>query len=413
MAVLKKPRIRYLEAFPHRQDEQFLVVLRDPFQINSELLVISPELYSILPMFDGERTLKEIQAELSKDLSESVQIEHLQKIVDTLDKAYFLDNARFQNRYREVLDSFRKAHVRKAFHAGTSYPAEAPELEEKLSSFYTCERGAGLPDGKKSTGGGKLVGLIAPHIDLRSGGSTYSHAYRVLGESPTPDLFVILGTGHMGLPEFFSIADKDFETPLGVSPVDRQFLAVLRRHLGPDLFLEDLTHRNEHTIEFQLVFLQHLLGASAVRFVPVLTSFSYRDLAPGGRGEKLFLRFIEAFRRALDESKKSVCFIASADLAHMGPRYGDSAIPDDRLIGEVRAKDQEMLDLVAGADAESFFKFVEEEKDRRRICGFSPILTLLHLVDGVQGRLLAHDQALMDPTRSFVTYASLVLEERR
>ena len=168
---------------------------------------------------------------------------------------------------------------------------------------------------------------MAPHIDLRLGGSTYTHAYRELAESEPPDLFVILGTGHMGLPELFSVSSKDFETPLGTAVLDRDFLGLLREQCQEPLFGEDLTHRSEHTIEFQIVFLQHLFPRQAIRILPLLCSFSYLELCTSPYSERtrpLFWMFIEGVRKAEEQSGKRVCWIASVDLAHIGPRYGDA-----------------------------------------------------------------------------------------
>ncbi len=252
---------------------------------------------------------------------------------------------------------------------------------------------------------------MAPHIDLRLGGPTYTHAYRELAESAPPDLFVILGTGHMGLPEPFSVSSKDFQTPLGTAVTDRDFLRLLRERCQEPLFEEDLTHRSEHTIEFQVVFLQHLFPQQPIRILPVLCSFSYRELSSSPYAERtrpLFWKFIEGVRKAEAQSGKRVCWIASVDLAHIGPRYGDSFRPTEEHIKNVSVKDREMLDQVAAADAENFFRLVQEERDERRICGFSPLYTLLNLMDDQRGRLLAHDHSIMDPTGSFVTYASMV-----
>ena len=143
----------------------------------------------------------------------------------------------------------------------------------------------------------------------------------------------------------------------------------------------------------------------------MLCSFSYRELCSSPYAERtrpLFWKFIEGVRKAEAQSGRRVCWIASVDLAHIGPRYGDSFRPTEEDIKNVSVKDLEMLDQVAAADAENFFRLVQEERDERRICGFSPLYTLLNLMDDQTGRLLAHDHSIMDPTGSFVTYASMV-----
>ena len=64
-----------------------------------------------------------------------------------------------------------------------------------------------------------------------------------------------------------------------------------------------------------------------------------------------------------------------------------------------------MLQAVTAGDAEGFFRFVQRERDRRRICGLSPIYILLKVLEGVKGTLLRYSQ-WPDP-QGTVTFASL------
>ncbi|MDA2934391.1 AmmeMemoRadiSam system protein B [Acidobacteria bacterium AH-259-D05] len=403
------PKLRSLEALPYKKDDQTLVALRDPSQISQQMLVVSPEFYSILSLFDGEHSPLDIQAELTRRNGDLVFSEQVQQIIYQLDEALLLDNDNFHRQHQELIDNFRKARVRPAFHSSLSYPAEPSALTEMISSFYLDTEGAGLPQERTRK---SLRALVAPHIDLRLGGATYTHAYRALAECEPPDLFVILGTGHMGLPEFFSISSKDFETPLGRVESDHEFIQLFRERVPEPLFAEDLTHRHEHTIEFQILFLQHLFQNQPIRILPVLCSFSYEDVDPARSStESLFQTWIEAFRRAEEKSGKRICVIASVDLAHMGPRYGDSVQANPTLIEQVSRKDHKMLEHVCAGQAHDFRDFLREERDQRKICGFSPLYTLLHLMEGQKAQLLSHHHSVMDPMGSFVTYASLIVEQ--
>ena len=403
-----RPKLRHLESLPFEDQGNQLILLRDPTKISEQALAVTPELYSLLLLFDGEHSLLDIQAEMTRHQGQIVLQEEVARLLAQLDSAHFLENENFRRYRSDLVEAYRGATVRQASHAGLSYPGDPLQLSETLNAFYTDAKAAGLPDARKKQ---HLRALVAPHIDLRLGGPTYTHAYRELAESEPPDLFVILGTGHMGLPELFSVSSKDFQTPLGTAELDRDFLRLLREQCQEPLFEEDLTHRSEHTIEFQIVFLQHLFPQQPIRILPVLCSFSYLELCSSPYAERtrlLFWKFIEGVRKAEAQSGKRVCWIASVDLAHIGPRYGDAFRPTEEDIEKASVKDLEMLDQVASADAENFFRLVQDEKDKRRICGFSPLYTLLNLIDGQTGRLLAHDHSIIDPTGSFVTYASMV-----
>ncbi len=68
------------------------------------------------------------------------------------------------------------------------------------------------------------------------------------------------------------------------------------------------------------------------------------------------------------------------------------------------------LEPILSADPHAFLTYIASEQDQRRICGFPALYTLLHLLNGEKGRLLSHSHTVMDPTGSFVTYASAVFE---
>lgn len=409
MSSTEYPKIRYLETHAHEDQGKRYVILRDPAQISEQMLVVSPEFLTLLPLFDGRHSLLDIQAELSKRFGRIFFNEELREIIEGLDEVHFLESDGFRDYHARLMGDFAAAKVRSPHHAGSAYPKEASDLFDTVSGFYLHPDGAGAP---QSRTGRPVRALVAPHIDLRSGGPTYTHAYRALAEGPPPDLFVIMGTGHMGLPQMFSISPKDFETPLGVSPADGEFLEALKAQLAEPLFGEDLSHRHEHTIEFQLVFLHHLFRPAPPRILPILCSFSYADLEPDSTSphRQWFARFVEAFKTVHRQTGRRICFVASVDFAHMGPRYGDSFTPDETLIRDVKRKDREMLESILSGDPDAFFRYIASERDQRRICGFPALYTLLHLLDGEKGRLLSHSHTVMDQTRSFVTYASAVFE---
>jgi len=70
-------------------------------------------------------------------------------------------------------------------------------------------------------------------------------------------------------------------------------------------------------------------------------------------------------------------------------------------------QDQEMLEYVAGMDAEGCFSLIAAERDRRRICGFPAIYSMLKLLEAKEGKLLKYGQAFTPETQSVVSFASL------
>ncbi len=120
--------------------------------------------------------------------------------------------------------------------------------------------GAGLPaaDGTASMPG--VRGVLSPHIDFHRGGSVYTWSYKELVENTQADTFVVLGVAHQYCRRRFALTSKDFETPLGLVPTNRSYLDSIVAMVGRDYFDDELAHRTEHSIEFQVVFLQYLLG---------------------------------------------------------------------------------------------------------------------------------------------------------
>jgi AmmeMemoRadiSam system protein B len=400
------PRLRALEALPFRHEGRPAVLLRDPEQISPHLLVVGAPVVPLLSLLDGRNSIADLQAAVFRGTGELVAREQLEALISRLDEVHFLQNERFERFRQALVEDFHRSGVRPAFHAGQGYPDDPAELREWLESLFSHPAGAGLPAGRSRT---RIRGLIAPHIDLRVGGPVYTHPYRALAEAEPPELFVILGIGHRGLPDLFSFTAKDFQTPLGVAVTDRSLLHAVRLRFGDALFTEDFSHRTAHTIEVQLVFLQQVGGGRPVTILPILTSFSYLDLERPPQRE-LVERFVEGLSGVLAESGRNVCIIASVDLAHIGPRYGDTFRPGPELVEATLARDREVLETVVQGSAERFAEEIRREQDTRRVCGFSAIYTLLRLLPGAAGRLLALDAGQVDDSGSFVTYAGMTLQ---
>ncbi|MBV9463057.1 MAG: hypothetical protein JO317_02410, partial [Verrucomicrobiae bacterium] len=58
-------------------------------------------------------------------------------------------------------------------------------------------------------------------------------------------------------------------------------------------------------------------------------------------------------------------------------------------------------------DAGEFFKFIAHEEDRRRVCGFPAIYTMLQTLSLEHGQLLNYDQSFEKMTNSLVTFCAV------
>jgi hypothetical protein len=103
------------------------------------------------------------------------------------------------------------------------------------------------------------------------------------------------------------------------------------------------------------------------------------------------------------------CLVAGADLAHVGPRFGDAEPVSRARLAQIEAEDRALLSLVTGVDAGGFFTAVAVDGDSRRTCGLSPIYALLATLPAGRGRLLRYGQ-WPDP-QGTVTFASVAFQE--
>ena len=279
-------------------------------------------------------------------------------------------------------------------------------MRRDLDGYFTADQGP--KDTPPSPWARRLTGLVVPHIDFSRGGPCYAWGYRELSGALPVDRWIVLGTVHVPIARPFALTCKDFETPLGPAEVDREFLDALLTRVGPEYLDDEFAHRGEHSIEFQGVFLRHVTPADRpVRIVPILCGSCHRFVeerrlpTDGDAGED----FLAALRETLAALGGRSVLIASADLAHVGPQFGDPRPLTPGQSREVEEADRQMLLFVEAGDAGGFFRAVARDGDRRRICGLPPIYAVLRVLGGHRGRLLRYSQ-WPDPNGT-VSFAAL------
>jgi hypothetical protein len=400
------PKLREVTAIATEHEGRKVLLLQDPEQISETAVMLPQELLPIIRFFDGQHSVRDIQAEIMRQTGELLDSEIIAKLAEELDQHLLLDSERFRQHVQQIYREWASLPARPPFHAGQAYPENAPELRRFLDGCYAPPSGPGpiAPAARRSD----LKGILAPHIDLKSHGPSYAHAYKALAEGADADLFLIFGTGHQLARPLFSLSEKDYQTPLGLARTDREFvrrvLLRLRNRSAPD----DLVHRKEHSIEFQVVMLQHALGATRpFQIVPVLAG-SFSAFARTGESpaeDPSFRDWMEAFGFAL-EGRKAV-FIVGGDLAHLGPRYGDEEQFAPIREPEIEAEDRRMLQPLLAGDREEFFQVIARDQDRRRICGLSPLYAALALFQPQAGELLQWSCWHDPDTGSAVSFAAM------
>jgi AmmeMemoRadiSam system protein B len=417
---MDKPIIRPVEAFPMEQQDQTLICLRDPSGLAPEPMMLGMGAYFLVTLFDGSNSILDLQAAFSHRFGDVIPSEKIRELVTALDRAHFLDSPAFAERLRSVREEFRQSPARAAALAGLCYETEPSRLRAEIESFFERPNAPGrdalaAPAPQAPASG--LAGLIAPHIDPRRGAAAYAWAYNELRRHERPELIVILGTSHYGAgPELFSATCKDYLTPLGAVPTDRGFVERLAARYagsrGGDLFADEMLHRNEHSIEFQALFVAWALGVDGYQVVPILVSSFHqmvREDASPARNARV-ARFLDALREQLAAEQRRVLILAGVDFAHVGRKFGDSFGVDDRVTERVRREDLALIETIKAGDPGGFFADVAREGDQRKICGLAPMYTQLELLSGRRARLLHYDIALEPQTDSLVSFASLAID---
>ena len=398
------PALRNLQYSPIKEGEEQYMVLWDPTGLSKDKLVLPLNYFFIIQHFDGEHSLAEIGALYLKRFGEFLSPGRMQQLVFDLNEKLFLEGQRAEDARRMAREVYRQSPLRRAAFAGRSYEADGVKLKKQIDGFFTSKEG---PDFKPSIHAGKKIkGLVAPTYDLKQAGPIYAWGYKELQDAEQPDLFVIIGTASAGLDHVFAVTDKDFETPLGIVRADQPILDQLKSAL-PTSFEDDLCHQAEQAVEFQLPFLQDIVGSKKpFTIVPILSSFSAASLSDPTIRQSVD-QFLSGLLGILEQSRRTYCVIAAGELAHLGMRYGDKAPPTDFSFHRCMQFDLEMLKPVEERQPEEFANYIRKEQDQRRISGFSPIYSLLRLIEAESGQVLRYDRGITDQYNSTVTYASM------
>jgi len=405
----RMPLLRQVDGFPIEIDGRRMFCLRDPEGFATRPVVLTPEAFVLATLLDGEHSTRDLQVECMQRFNRLVYTDTIEGMINTLDEAYLLENDRFAARCAAVLDEFGAQRVRRPTHAGDGYPEDRDELRARLDGYFVAENGPGTagPPGQDPC----ACAVVAPHIDLDRGGICYAFAYKELIERCPAETFIVLGTCHTDMDRPFALTRKDFGTPFGDLPTDQDAVDRLVDAVGPDLFDDEIVHRAEHTIEFQTLFIQHAFaGRRTVRIVPVLCG-TYPGLVdgPGDSPQSTMAhRTIEALGEIVRDMGDRAAVIASADLSHVGPRFGDAGRVSQTTLVSLKSADLRTLETVETVDPAAFLDDVRRDGNRRHICGIPPIHALLAIVPPCRCRLLRYDQ-WPDPDAT-VTFASMVFD---
>jgi hypothetical protein len=424
-----RPRLRPLEASVVEEDGRELLVLADPLHLVEDAVALPSDYLPLLQMLDGSQTLDQLASLAMQETGDLQAGPFLRRLVAKLDELLLLDSPRFHEAWRGLREAYRAQPTRETALAGISYPAEPAELREFLRGLQQRAREGAAPSGGLAAGAASADAppagaLVVPHIDLRRGGEVMAGAYlewadavpRLVvpgaGERPA-EIVMAFGTGHSVLGSLAVLTRKDFETPLGPVPACRAVVDALAAELGEEMLGEEIAHRDEHSLEFQALFLAEMMERGArFEMVPLLCGSFAGYLAGGTRpaDDPEVERLVDALRRALRAAGRPVRFVAGVDLSHAGRRFGDEWDPTEENLKKLEEQDRAVVDAALTGEADRWFEAIAAQGDSTHICGFSAVYLMLRTMGGGRGRLLEYEQSPEPETQSVVTYASIAYD---
>ena len=396
-----------LDFMPSPSPDHPGLFIRDPYRFSDAMLIIPPPLIECLQCFDGRHTDLDLRAVLVK-MTNSLEVGEIERhLLETLTTAGFLEDETFARMQAERKREFAEQPVREPSHAGSAYPAEPEAMRETMAQYMdgASTAPAGEPDG--------LFAIAAPHVSPQGGWQSYRDAYRMLRPEHRDRTFVILATSHYGEPERFGLTRKTYRTPLGDTPTDTAMVDWLAARAGGSIEMEDYCHSFEHTVELQVIFLQHMLGPD-VRILPILCGSFAHSLYQGGKPEDD--DHVKAFFDALGELREKegdrLFWILGVDMAHMGARYHDrfTAVAGQGAMTEVAQRDEARIGRINALDADGFWELVREKQDDLKWCGSSPFYTFLKTAPPARGELLRYEQWNIDE-KSVVSFAGMAFRK--
>jgi len=388
----------------YSEDGKEHLYLKDPKGYASQDVSIPKDFLPLMTFLDGNYRYSDVEKEIaSGNREESNELmESLKNLVNFLDYMGYLQSKRFEW-IKQDIENYLSSSVRPPYCAGSSYSNDKDELISELDALFSST----IPNEVK-TGADSI---IVPHIDFRIGTEAhqaYSKAYNAFGDIE-PDLVVIFGTSHYGSSKRFILTEKHFETPLGIARNAVEFIDIFRSNITDEdeIIVDEIAHRYEHSIEFQ-VLLSQFYFKKPFRVLPILVNSFIKDVSLKKLPDEdfYFNGFLMKLNQAVQSFAKRPVFICSVDFAHIGRKFDDDFDASEKF-KEIEKEDDKLIHYLASCNADGFFNSVSENDDRYRICGLSPIYTLLKFRKPKESRLLHYHIWNEEETKSAVSFASL------
>jgi AmmeMemoRadiSam system protein B len=259
--------------------------------------------------------------------------------------------------------------------AGQFYPGNEEQLRAELSRL--------IPENHCKK---KVKGIISPHAGYVYSGSIAGTVY---SQVEIPATVLVIGPNHHGAGAAAALyPDGEWLTPLGTLPISSRLNSLLLRHV-PFIQSDAIAHRQEHSLEVQIPFLQYLRPDVSISALCL------------GRSDFTALRQIASgVAAAISEYAEDVLIVASSDMTHY--ESAESA----------RLKDAAALERVLALDAVGLLDICSSK--RITMCGVAPSAVMMEAsieLGATEADLVAYGNSgdITGDSRQVVGYAAVVV----
>jgi len=163
--------------------------------------------------------------------------------------------------------------IRKPAVAGAFYPGNKTILKSQINEF--------LDNVEKSDIEGRILAVIVPHAGYVYSGQVAAYSFKELQGRKVNSVVIICNAHSAHFPGIAIDGSDMWQTPLGLVELDKELAHKLVT--GDEIIkYNNKAHRDDHTLEVQLPFLQTLLKGD-FKITPILfgntESDSYKRLA--------------------------------------------------------------------------------------------------------------------------------------
>jgi AmmeMemoRadiSam system protein B len=387
---IRRPHLRPIQPIPVVKDGKPLVVLRS--MLSQQSMIVPVPVLQVLQFFNGDRPIDQIASQLNGNLEQFIEL------AKGLDQVGLLWGPTFESLEAKMLEQL---HERGAFPATASLSMGADEAAcRKAIDGYFAE----TEDPEIE---GDVLGIVAPHLDYQRGWPNYAAAYLSVRHAPPPDRVVILGTNHYGIGDGVVLSQFGFESPLGRCAADTTIIGPLVERLGRPVIIDQLDHLAEHSIQLHLPWLQYCFGN-----VPVVAALIPNPLLGMIKedGERTSIeQFVAAMKEALEHAGGRTLFVASSDLSHVGPQFGEPRPVDERRRFDVERHDREMMTKFISGDSQEFLAAFRWNKNPNKWCSIGNMAVILDLTQPQSVELIDYRQAYDEQGMALVSSAAMAL----